>query len=342
MSACEGPREALPGSYANDIFDPMNALVTGAAGFIGSHLSERLLASGFRVTGIDCFTDYYAPRARRSNLVGAARTSRFRACPGATSSEAPPTELIDGVDVVFHLAAPARRAHELGRDVRDYTGATSSRRSGSSRPGRRRSAGSSTPRLRRSTGTPSPPMRETARPRPLSPYGVTKLAAEHLCDLYREVSASRPSRSAFTVYGPRQRPDMAFTGSSRQRLTDNESKSSATAARCATSPMSAMPLRPPSRRVHAERSVGSTTSRVAARQASSTSQTNWARYSVSRSGSIICRQFPVMLVAPDPRHRRALADLDYQPEFTLERGLAAQLQAQQQARAAARGAGAPG
>jgi UDP-glucose 4-epimerase len=191
----------------------MKALVTGAAGFVGSHLSERLIGSGATVTGVDCFTDYY-PRALKERNLAALRQS-----PGFTLVEQPLADanlegLLDGTTHVFHLAAQAGVRKSWGRDFHVYTvnniEATQILLEACvGKPIERFVYASSSSIY----GDEVPlPMREDARPQPVSPYGVTKLAAEQLCHLYH-VNHSVPTVSLryFTVYGPRQRPDMGFS-----------------------------------------------------------------------------------------------------------------------------------
>jgi len=191
----------------------MKALVTGAAGFIGSHLSERLIEQGVEVTGIDCFADYYPRERKERNL------ARLREAPGFTLVESSladanlPT-LLDGVTHVFHLAAQAGVRKSWGRDFRVYTvnnvEATQILLEACvGRPIERLVYASSSSVYGDDVAMP---MREDARPQPVSPYGVTKLAAEQLCHLYY-VNHSVPTVALryFTVYGPRQRPDMGFS-----------------------------------------------------------------------------------------------------------------------------------
>lgn len=191
----------------------MNALVTGAAGFIGSHLAERLVDSGASVTGIDCFTDYYSRDLKERNL------KRLRQTPGFTLVERPLADadlpaLLEGVTHVFHLAAQPGVRKSWGRDFRVYTvnnveATQTLLEACAGKPIERVVYASSSSVY----GDEVPlPMREDARPQPVSPYGVTKLAAEQLCYLYY-VNYSVPTVSVryFTVYGPRQRPDMGFT-----------------------------------------------------------------------------------------------------------------------------------
>jgi nucleoside-diphosphate-sugar epimerase len=190
----------------------MKALVTGAAGFIGSTLSERLVAGGATVVGIDCFTDYY-PRERKD-----ANLARLRQSAGFSLIEAPLAEVdlprvLDGVTHVFHLAAQAGVRKSWGRDFSVYTvnnvEATQILLEACvGRPLDRLVYASSSSVYGDNV---SLPMTEEALPQPVSPYGVTKLAAEQLCYLY-QVNYGVPAVSVryFTVYGPRQRPDMGF------------------------------------------------------------------------------------------------------------------------------------
>jgi UDP-glucose 4-epimerase len=191
----------------------MKALVTGAAGFIASHLSERLIDAGAAVTGIDCFIDYYPRPLKERNL------SRLRKASGFTFVEraladADLESLLQGVTHVFHLAAQAGVRKSWGRDFGVYTvnnvDATQLLLEACvGKPIERFVYASSSSVYGDEVALP---MREDARPQPVSPYGVTKLAAEQLCYLYH-VNHSVPTVALryFTVYGPRQRPDMGFS-----------------------------------------------------------------------------------------------------------------------------------
>jgi len=190
----------------------MKAIVTGAAGFVGSHLSETLLKDGAEVTGIDCFTDYY-PRARKeANLAGLRGRPGFRLIDGPLQSLDLKPILADATHV-FHLAGQAGVRKSWGADFDVYTvnNVQATQRLLEALVGipiqRFVYASSSSV-----YGDHVPlPMREETYLQPLSPYGVSKLAAEHLTNLYFE-NHGVPAVSVryFTVYGPRQRPDMAF------------------------------------------------------------------------------------------------------------------------------------
>jgi nucleoside-diphosphate-sugar epimerase len=190
----------------------MKALVTGAAGFIGSHLSGRLLDRGAEVTGIDCFADYYPRPLKEANLAGLTGRTGFSFVE-STIQAADLDRLLEGVTHVFHLAAQAGVRKSWGRDFQVYTTnnieATQVLLEGCvGKPLHRLVYASSSSVYGDAAAIP---MREDAVPHPLSPYGVTKLAAEHLCHLY-SANHRVPATSVryFTVYGPRQRPDMAF------------------------------------------------------------------------------------------------------------------------------------
>jgi UDP-glucose 4-epimerase len=190
----------------------VKALVTGAAGFVGSHVSEALIARGADVVGLDCFTDYYAREVKERNLAGLLKQPKFRFVE-APLQTIPLADLLDGVTHVFHLSAQAGVRKSWGDDFRIYTShnvdATQRLLEAVKDRNLHRFVYASSSSV---YGDVVPiPMREDAYLQPLSPYGVTKLAAEHLCNLYH-ANYGVPSVSLrfFTVYGPRQRPDMAF------------------------------------------------------------------------------------------------------------------------------------
>jgi nucleoside-diphosphate-sugar epimerase len=190
----------------------MIALVTGAAGFVGSHLCELLLDVGYRVRAVDSFTDYY-PRSRKErNLVGVRGRNGFDLIE-ADLADASPPGLLDGVDMVYHLAGQPGVRPSWGREFDTYVHhnilATQRLLDGlKEHPPTKLVYASSSSVYGDAEIYPTS---ESVRPQPLSPYGVTKLAAEHLCELYRaNFGVPSVSLRLFTVYGPRQRPDMAF------------------------------------------------------------------------------------------------------------------------------------
>lgn len=190
------------------------ALVTGCAGFIGSTLVEQLLATtDWEVVGVDSLSDYYSPELKRRNLETAEMSERFSFL-HADLNQVDLPELLRSVDHVFHQAgqpgvrsswgtefdyyinsniSSTQKLLEASRSVelKSFVYASSSSIYGDAR---------------------AYPTLETDVPSPLSPYGATKLAAEHLCSLYAaNFAVPTVSLRYFTVYGPRQRPDMAFT-----------------------------------------------------------------------------------------------------------------------------------
>jgi len=191
----------------------VRALVTGAAGFVGSHLAEALLARGDTVLGVDCFTPYYDRSAKEGNIAAARGHAGFelveadlRSCDIAA--------LVSDVDAVYHQAAQAGVRLSWSEGFGDYVGhnvlATQRLLEAvqQARPSARVVYASSSSIY---GNQPRYPTVETDLPRPFSPYGVTKLAAEHLCGLYAENwGVHTVSLRYFTVFGPRQRPDMSI------------------------------------------------------------------------------------------------------------------------------------
>lgn len=190
----------------------MRTLVTGVAGFIGSHLAEALLTAGHTVTGVDAFTDYYPRWIKERNLQGLLGRPGFRLEVGDLLALDLSTLLAE-VDWVFHHAAQAGVRASWGSSfdgyVRDNVVATQRLlEAAKGTPLRKVIYASSSSVYGDAERFPTP---EDTLPRPVSPYGVTKLAAEHLCHLYwRNYGVPAVSLRYFTVYGPRQRPDMAF------------------------------------------------------------------------------------------------------------------------------------
>lgn len=200
------------------------ALVTGAAGFVGSHLSERLIAEGWRVRGVDCFTNYYDPSIKERNLSRLSREPRFT-LERADLRDVPLEPLMQGVDTVWHLAAQAGVRASWGAEFQTYTSinVNATQRllecAKETRPRALVYASSSSVYGE----APVFPAVEGGALRPISPYGVTKLAGEHLVSLYaRAYGVSGCSLRYFTVYGPRQRPDMGFHKFFRAIFTGQE------------------------------------------------------------------------------------------------------------------------
>ena len=191
----------------------MRAIVTGAAGFVGSHLCEHLLDHGDQVVGIDCLTDYYDPRRKEANL------APLRGRDGFTEQRVDLTaaslnSLFEQADVVYHLAGQPGVRGSWGVEFVPYVNrnvlATQRVLEAAREVDLWKVVYASSSSVYGNAETY--PTTEDMRPQPVSPYGVTKLAAEHLCELYR-VTSGVPTVSLrlFTVYGPRQRPDMAFS-----------------------------------------------------------------------------------------------------------------------------------
>ncbi|MEY2404615.1 MAG: UDP-glucuronate 4-epimerase [Acidimicrobiaceae bacterium] len=188
------------------------ALVTGVAGFVGSTLAEALLARSEQVVGVDCYTPYYERAAKEANLAACRAHPRFRLEElDLRSAELEP--LLDGVDVVYHQAAQPGVRLSWSTGFAEYTGhnvlATQRLLEAATRVGVPRVVYASSSSVYGQAA--SYPTTEDDLPKPHSPYGVTKLAAEHLCNLYAaNWGLSTVSLRYFTVYGPRQRPDMAI------------------------------------------------------------------------------------------------------------------------------------
>jgi UDP-glucose 4-epimerase len=190
----------------------MRAVVTGVAGFVGSTLADRLVDSGADVVGIDCFTDYYPRPIKEHNIAGLRGRDRFRFVESRIQ-DADLVALLGDRTHVFHLAAQAGVRKSWGRDFAVYTenniDATQILLEACTKLSLDRIVYASSSSV---YGDDTPmPFREDALPHPVSPYGVSKLAAEQLCYLYH-VNFGLPTVSLryFTVYGPRQRPDMGF------------------------------------------------------------------------------------------------------------------------------------
>jgi nucleoside-diphosphate-sugar epimerase len=187
-----------------------HAVVTGAGGFIGSHLCEALVADGWRVTGIDAFTDYYDPADKEANVAGLVGDPDFDLVRGDLVDIDLPSLLLDQ-PLVVHLAAQPGVRGSFGEGflqyVHDNVLATQRVFDAALSTGCRRVVyASSSSVYGEARHYPCP---ETAETAPTSPYGVTKLTCERLADVYRRLGLETVGLRYFTVYGPRQRPDMA-------------------------------------------------------------------------------------------------------------------------------------
>lgn len=190
------------------------SLVTGAAGFVGSHLCERLLDEGHEVVGLDAFIDFYPRTKKEANLAGLRSRQGFR-FHEADLLRVDLCTLLDGIDFVFHQAGQPGVRGSWGTRFDEYL-----RNNVLATQRLLEAAKEHRTTIRRVVyassssaygAVPTLPLAEDALPRPFSPYGVTKLAAEQLCLLYhRNYGLPVVALRYFTVYGPRQRPDMAF------------------------------------------------------------------------------------------------------------------------------------
>ncbi len=190
----------------------MNTLVTGAAGFIGSHLCKELIRNGAHIVAVDSFTDFYPRWLKENNIRLLLKHPNFDLIPQDLLN-IDLSKIMDKIDIVFHFAAQPGVRTSWGSDFSIYT----------------KNNIEATQRLLEVSKTssiekfiyassssvyglsPHLPMKETSTLHPYSPYGVTKLAAENLCFLYyKNYGIPCVSLRFFTVYGPGQRPDMAF------------------------------------------------------------------------------------------------------------------------------------
>jgi UDP-glucose 4-epimerase len=202
----------------------MRALVTGCAGFIGSHLVDDLLSGGHEVIGIDCFNDNYGRAAKLRNLEHARSWERFDFVPVDLSRGAV-EDLVADCEVIFHLAAEPGVRSSWGRRFDSYLrnnvlATQHVLEAARAEPDRRFVYASSSSIYGQAETFPTP---EDVIPRPHSPYGATKLTAEHLCGLYwSNFGVNTVSLRLFSVFGPRQRPDMAFTSFFNVLLTGGQ------------------------------------------------------------------------------------------------------------------------
>jgi len=190
----------------------MRVLVTGVAGFIGSSVSEKLLDQGIQVIGVDSFFDYYPRKIKEKNLEFLLSQSDFEFVE-ADILEIDWDKIISGVKGVFHQAAIAGVRASWGQKFDQYV---QNNILGTQRLLEACKDKSIEKFIYASSSsiygdTKELPIRESSPTNPISPYGVSKLAAEHLSSLYfKGYGVPTVSLRYFTVYGPRQRPDMAF------------------------------------------------------------------------------------------------------------------------------------
>lgn len=188
-------------------------IVTGAAGFIGSHLAEALLQQGQEVIGIDQFNDYYDPVLKHKNIAHLQIHPKFTLITGDIQ-DLDLQELLKDVEVIYHQAAQAGVRASWGEGFRNYTERNISStqvllEAAKNAENLKRLVFASTSSVYGDAETL--PTHEKIPPQPVSPYGITKLAAERLCMLYhKNFGVPIVALRYFTVYGPRQRPDMAF------------------------------------------------------------------------------------------------------------------------------------
>jgi UDP-glucose 4-epimerase len=198
----------------------VRALVTGCAGFIGSAIVDRLIKNGATVIGIDCFTNYYPRSIKESNLSIALKSDSFELIEKDINS----IDRFPDVDYVFHLAAQAGVRSSWGSSFDIYTRnnieATQKLLESYKQRRLKKFVYSSSSSV---YGNVKLPMTEDSLLKPVSPYGVSKLAGEHLCYLYwKNYQIPTVSLRYFTVYGPHQRPDMAIHKFIRAILTGDK------------------------------------------------------------------------------------------------------------------------
>ena len=190
----------------------MVSVVTGVAGFIGSHLAERLIGEGHEVVGIDCFTDYYPRSIKESNVEYLLTLPGFSFVEGNLLDLNLP-DLLNGTQYIFHQAAQAGVRSSWGTEFEVYTTlnlvATQRLLEACKKLTFEKFIYASSSSVYGDSD--DLPLREDSVLKPVSPYGVTKLAGEHLCTSYwKNYNIPTIALRYFTVYGPRQRPDMAF------------------------------------------------------------------------------------------------------------------------------------
>jgi UDP-glucuronate 4-epimerase len=304
-------------------------LVTGCAGFIGSTLTQTLLEGGAGVVGVDAFTDYYSRDQKEAQVAPAREHAAFELAERDLGAGPLPESLLEGIDGIFHLAArPGVRASwgaGFSAYLNDNLAATHAVVEAA--------ADRDVPVVFASSSSIygdalSYPTTEDTGPAPISPYGVTKLACEHLIGAYiRDFGLRCTALRYFTVYGPRQRPDMAF-----QRIVDalvagsefevygdgSQSRDFTYAADAVAATIAAMEAGPDARTYNVGGGSEATLRDVVATVEELSGRSLRIRYGDRAAGDV----------------RRTLADttiirkeLGWEPRFDLRSGLAAQLEA---------------
>lgn len=208
--------DSLPERVTRILAPGARVVVTGCAGFIGSTLTEALLKMGCVVTGVDCLTDYYDVNLKLENMAGFRDHERFIFRQDKLQ-ELDAVDLLSGQTACFHLAAQAGVRASWGEYFQEYVACNIMSTQRLLEACKHEAVKDTLARFVYSSSSsvygdqPHLPVTEQALPQPRSPYGVTKMAAEHLCVLYAmNFKVPTSSLRYFTVYGPRQRPDMAF------------------------------------------------------------------------------------------------------------------------------------
>lgn len=303
-------------------------LLTGGAGFIGSHLTEALLTRGDHVLALDAFRDYYPRSVKESNVAQVRASPKFELIE-ANLEDLEFDTLVDGLDGIFHLAAQPGVRGSWGDTfalyARDNVVATQHIFEIATRANVRVVWASSSSVYGNAEAYPTT---EQARPRPISPYGVTKLSCEHLATAYAEsFGLDHVALRYFTVYGPRQRPDMAFSRISQAVAeqtvfpvygTGDQSRDVTFVADAVSATLAAMEQAPSGAVYNVGGGSETSLNEVISAVERLTGQQLRVRREPAASGD-------VRRTAADIT--RAKTELAWQPEMPLEEGLSAQLRA---------------
>ena len=303
-------------------------LLTGGAGFIGSHLTEALLTRGDHVLALDAFRDYYPRSVKESNVAQVRASPKFELIE-ANLEDLEFDTLVDGLDGIFHLAAQPGVRGSWGDTfalyARDNVVATQHIFEIATRANVRVVWASSSSVYGNAEAYPTT---EQARPRPISPYGVTKLSCEHLATAYAEsFGLDHVALRYFTAYGPRQRPDMAFSRISQAVAeqtvfpvygTGDQSRDVTFVADAVSATLAAMEQAPSGAVYNVGGGSETSLNEVISAVERLTGQQLRVRREPAASGD-------VRRTAADIT--RAKTELAWQPEMPLEEGLSAQLRA---------------